>query len=109
MNTPSRSGYTLIELLVVISIIAVLAAITVAFLPSAAANATEARAAIQLQGWLNIAKQRALRDQAPRGLRLWPSAANPLQCIECQYIEQPDDSNNGVITSDAITFTNISF
>lgn len=104
----SRGGYTLIELLVVISIIAVLAAITVAFLPSVAGNGTEARAAAQLQGWLNIAKTRALRDQAPRGLRLWLDPANPTQTIECQYTEQPDDFSIGVIASNA-TGDTISF
>jgi prepilin-type N-terminal cleavage/methylation domain-containing protein len=73
MNTykQNRSGYTLIELLVVIGLVATLAALTAAFYPSAAASATESRAAMQVQGWLNIAKQKALRDQAPRGLRLW--------------------------------------
>jgi prepilin-type N-terminal cleavage/methylation domain-containing protein len=102
-----RLGYTLIELLVVISIIAVLAAITVAFLPSVAGNATEARAGVLVQGWLNVAKQRALRDQAPRGVRLWATSTNiggvalsPV-CTECQYIEQPDDFNNGIIVSNA--------
>ncbi|MBM3997247.1 MAG: prepilin-type N-terminal cleavage/methylation domain-containing protein, partial [Planctomycetes bacterium] len=59
-----RPGYTLIELLVVISLIAVLAALTMAFFPSAAASARESRAGMNLQGWLNVAKQRALRDQA---------------------------------------------
>ena len=66
-----RTGFTLIELLVVMVLLAVLAALMIAFFPNAATSAREARAATQLQGWLNIAKQRALRDQAPRGLRLW--------------------------------------
>jgi prepilin-type N-terminal cleavage/methylation domain-containing protein len=95
---------TLIELLVVMSLIAVLAALAVAFLPSAASTAKEARAAQQVQGWLNIAKQRAMRDQAPRGLRLfitnYPVGATTLNLAvtDCQYIEQPDDfpANAGV-------------
>ncbi len=96
----SRDGYTLIELLVVISLMAVLAALTILFIPNAASSAREARAAVQLQGWLSIAKQRALRDQAPRGLRLWiPSGS--LQVVECQYTEQPDDFAVGTITSNA--------
>jgi len=99
MNTckQDRGGFTLIELLVVISLIAVLAALTMAFLPNAASSAREARAAVQLQGWLNVAKQRALRDQAPRGLRLWRSAANLDQVVECQYLEQPDDFSGGTV------------
>jgi prepilin-type N-terminal cleavage/methylation domain-containing protein len=100
-----RGGYTLIELLVVISLIAVLAALTLAFLPNAASSAREARAAVQLQGWLNVAKQRALREQAPRGLRLWVSSSDPSQVVECQYIERPDDFSGGQILSGATTDT----
>jgi prepilin-type N-terminal cleavage/methylation domain-containing protein len=103
MNTckQDRGGFTLIELLVVIFLIAVLAALTMAFLPNAVSSAREARAAVQLQGWLNVAKMRALRDQAPRGLRLWQSAdPNQVnQVVECQYLEQPDDFSGGTIKS----------
>jgi prepilin-type N-terminal cleavage/methylation domain-containing protein len=66
-----RFGFTLVELLVVMSLIAILATIAIAFFPNAASAAREARAAQALQSWLNIAKQRALRDGAPRGVRLW--------------------------------------
>jgi prepilin-type N-terminal cleavage/methylation domain-containing protein len=96
-----RGGFTLIELLVVIALIAMLATLTIAFLPNAASSEREARAAVELQGWLNIAKQKALRDQAPRGLRLWVVAPPGAVVIgitpilggvtDCQYIEQPDD------------------
>ncbi len=86
-----RPGFTLIELLVVITLIGVLAALALAFLPGAFANAREASGAGQLQGWLNISRQRALRDQAPRGLRLWKGKVDPDQVTDCQYIEQPDD------------------
>jgi prepilin-type N-terminal cleavage/methylation domain-containing protein len=102
MNTckQDRGGFTLIELLVVIFLIAVLAALTMAFLPNAASSAREARAAVQLQGWLNVAKLRALRDQAPRGLRLWIRADDPPnQVVECQYLEQPDDFSVGTVMS----------
>lgn len=93
-----RRGMTLVELLVVMSLIAVLAALAVAFLPSAASTAKEARAGQQVQGWCNIAKQRAMRDQAPRGLRLFINPAYTagsttlnLAVTDCQYIEQPED------------------
>lgn len=108
-----RTAFTLIELLVVMALMVVLATLVIAFFPSAATSARESRAGSNLQGWLNIAKQRALRDQAPRGLRLWIAqaapnnqigpitfdpVANPI-AIECQYIEQPDDYSGPRIAS----------
>src|SRR6266581_4234766 len=66
-----RTGFTLVELLVVMAIIAFLAALLVAFLPSIASQTAEANAAVNLQGWLNIARQKAVRNQNPYGLRLW--------------------------------------
>jgi prepilin-type N-terminal cleavage/methylation domain-containing protein len=68
-----RAGFTLVELLVVMAIIVFLAAIVVAFLPSAMQSNGEADAAVKLQGWLNIARQNAIRNQNPYGVRLWVS------------------------------------
>ena len=106
--SPHRRGFTLVELLVVMALMAVLATLTIAFFPSAASSARESRAAIQVQSWLNIAKQKALRDQAPRGLRLWvnPSAVAgitpiPNAVTDCQYLEQPDDFTGGSISTGA--------
>jgi prepilin-type N-terminal cleavage/methylation domain-containing protein len=90
-------GFTLVELLVVLALMAILASLAITFFPNPFNSAREARAATQLQSWLTIAKQRALRDQAPRGLRLLRNPANPLIVTECQYIEQPDDFNVGTI------------
>jgi type II secretory pathway pseudopilin PulG len=93
----TRIAFTLVELLVVMSLIVILAALTIAFFPSVASSAREGRAATLLQGWLNLSRQRALRDQSPRGVRLWVKpgtyggAILPLVVTECQYIEQPDD------------------
>src|SRR5438067_6051213 len=87
------AGFTLIELLVVIAIIVFLAALLIAFFPSINAQTAEANGAVDLQGWLNIARQKAIRNQNPYGLRLWVQSQNmPLGWVtECQYIEQPDD------------------
>src|SRR5947208_238931 len=97
-----RAGFTLVELLVVIAIIAFLAALIIAFFPSINAQTAEANGAVNLQGWLNIARQKAIRNQNPYGLRLWvnvdptvPRTLAMLQVIECQYIEQPEDFTSG--------------
>ncbi len=94
-----RNGFTLIELLVVMSLIAVLATLAIMFFPNAASSQVEARAGTLVQGWLTMAKQRAMRDQAPRGVRLWVNnttfyAGATLMTnvvTDCQFIEQPPD------------------
>jgi len=99
-----RAAFTLVELIVVVTIILVLAGLAVAFIPNLGDRQREADGAAMLQGWLNIARTRALRDQAPRGLRLFPYnnqppntllPTNPAQLpnivIEAQYVDQPDD------------------
>ncbi len=92
-----HSGFTLIELVVVIGILLALASIVVLFFPSMQEQTRAARGAALLQGWLQVAKTRALRDRAPRGLRLLVSGNTVSQC---QYIEQPDDyfGSSGTIT-----------
>lgn len=100
-----HSGFTLVELLVVMFLMAMLATIAIAFFPNAASAQRESRAAQSLQSWLLISKQRALRDGAPRGLRLWVTQVtiNGVQVnnvvTDCQYIEQPDDFHGGLNTA----------
>src|SRR5262245_50566399 len=67
-----RCAFTLIELLVVVTLIAILAAIGVAFLPAIGDASRQAQAATMLQQWILTAKQKALRDQVPYGVRLLP-------------------------------------
>jgi Tfp pilus assembly protein FimT len=62
-------------MLVVIGIILVLASISLAFIPTGLEKQRVRRGASLLQGWLATARQWALRDQAPRGLRLQPLQA----------------------------------
>jgi prepilin-type N-terminal cleavage/methylation domain-containing protein len=96
-----RKGFTLIELLVVIALISILAAIAITFFPSAASAQREARGAIAVQGWLNIAKQRALRDNSPRGVRFYLTTVDvngvnlPNMVSDAAYIEQPSDFHAG--------------
>jgi type II secretory pathway pseudopilin PulG len=97
----------LIEMLVAIGILLTLAALTVAFLPAISNYQKVQQAASRLQGWLLAAKQRALRDQLPRGIRL-NVVSDPFfgtVVREVQYIEQPDDFSQGTITF--ATSTNI--
>jgi prepilin-type N-terminal cleavage/methylation domain-containing protein len=106
-----RRGFTLIELLVVIGIVLVLAAIAVFVLPSLMGNQRGSEGASQLQGWLLIAKQRALRDQAPRGIRL-NIQQNGQFVTDLQYIEQPPDFGGGQISSvsgTTVNFTGVDF
>jgi prepilin-type N-terminal cleavage/methylation domain-containing protein len=110
-----QAGFTLIELMVVIALILVLTAIAVFIVPSMFGQQRASEGASQLQGWLLIAKGRALRDQAPRGIRLNIQAGNQF-VTDLQYIEQPPDygvngsSMNGVSVGDTtVNFTGTNF
>src|SRR5438552_67707 len=101
----NRSGFTLVELLVVIILILTLAAIAVAFVPRVNERRRAAQGAEQLQGWLLQAKQRALRDRVPTGIRLQPgtrlptaTVPNTLFVTDLQYIQKPDDFGGGQLT-----------
>jgi prepilin-type N-terminal cleavage/methylation domain-containing protein len=108
-HTPGRrAGFTLIELLVVITIIIVLAGLALALLPTANDHQKATQGAGMVQGWLLIAKQRALRDQMPRGIRLLYDPDG--FCRQLQYIEQPDDFSGGQATTTppgAVAFTGV--
>src|SRR5260370_96124 len=88
-----RSGFTLVEMLVVLSIILTLAVITVLFMPRFGERQKVPRGAGLLQGWLMMAKQRAIRDRTATGVRLQLSAGNLVR--DLQYIRKPDDYSPG--------------
>jgi prepilin-type N-terminal cleavage/methylation domain-containing protein len=90
----NRSGFTLIELLVVIGIIVVFATLIVAVAPAFGDRQRASRGASMLQSWLNLAKQRALRDRKQVGVRL-PTGTSYI--TELLYIEAPDESLGGTV------------
>jgi prepilin-type N-terminal cleavage/methylation domain-containing protein len=93
----TRRGITLVELLVVITIVAALFALVAAVAPRMGERQRASRGAGMVQSWLNLAKQRALRDQRPRGIRLpWVPANNGIAYVtELQFIELPEVFTGG--------------
>jgi prepilin-type N-terminal cleavage/methylation domain-containing protein len=85
-----RRGFTLIEMLLVIGILIILITLAALFLPNLDRNKGVPNAVTQVEGWIRLSKNQALRDGAPRGIRLIPDPNNPTQCRQLQYIEQPD-------------------
>jgi prepilin-type N-terminal cleavage/methylation domain-containing protein len=94
-----REAFTLIEMIVVIGIMLTLATMTVAFLPKVNNYQKVQQAASRVQGWLLTAKQRALRDRQPRGVRIIPDPVDSTISRSLQYIEQPDDFTGGTLTA----------
>jgi prepilin-type N-terminal cleavage/methylation domain-containing protein len=98
-RSDTRSAFTLVELIVVITIILIIAAITAVVLPSVLRAGKAARGASMIQGMLLAAKQRAIRDRTPAGVRFIitqdtfhaPSGFFRLICTEMAYVVQPDD------------------
>jgi prepilin-type N-terminal cleavage/methylation domain-containing protein len=92
----SRGGFTLVELLVVMSLMLILATIAVLFVPRALEQEKASAGARMLVGWLQTARANALRDQAPRGVRLLPytdqiGTLQGFQVRQLQYVQQPPD------------------
>ncbi len=96
-----RPAFTLVELLVVMGIILLLAAMAAIFMPGFEQQQRSSSAASQLQEWLLIAKNRALLERAPRGIRLFrsqdPNFANFF--TSAQLIEQPEPFSGGSVSS----------
>src|SRR5262245_36607583 len=83
-----RRGFTLIELLVVIGIIAFLAGLVMLVVPTILEKDRTVDAVTSVEGWLNNARVRAIKDRLPRGVRFIVDPAT-LQAYTAQYIEAP--------------------
>jgi type II secretory pathway pseudopilin PulG len=102
-----RSGFTIVELLVAVALAIAILGLAVAVLQSSAFESYKAvGAADRLSQWMIVAKNKALRDKAPRGIRLIPDATNPEFIREIAYIEQPDPipSNGPMLLGSRLTF-----
>jgi len=91
-----RKAFTVVELLVAMTIMVVLASLTLLVVVNMGERDGTTDAAGLTRQWLMIAKNRASRDHAPRGLRLVvgmdpnnPAKTSPYWVTECQYIEAP--------------------
>ncbi len=92
-RTPRRTAFTLVELMVVIAIMILILALGTAVAYSGAFNSQKVvGASDRASGWLVIAKNRAKRDGAPRGVRFLRNPNDPTgtSVTEAQYIEQPE-------------------
>lgn len=87
-RTVPRRGFTLVELLVAIALAIVILSLAVYLVNSATFESYKVvGAGDRLSQWLMTAKNRALRDKVPRGVRL---IINNGFATEAVYIEQPD-------------------
>lgn len=91
-----RPGFTLVELLVVMAVVIALAALALLVVPDALTQDRTTDGAGTVRQTLMIAKARALKEGAPRGVRFLvgtdpvnPSKTEPRWATEMQYIEQP--------------------
>jgi prepilin-type N-terminal cleavage/methylation domain-containing protein len=98
-RSPYRAALTLIELLVVIFLISIIAGLTAWYVaPSFQDNKNVVRGLDRVAQFLLIAKQRALRDQAPRGLRF---VVNNGLATQVQLVELPDNYSVGSVLTAA--------
>lgn len=96
-----RRGFTLFELLVVMGIMLSLAGLLVLGGLSYGDQKRVSSTADQLQQYLLIAKSRAKRDKAPRGIRFLVNAQTNL-CNQLLYVGDQPDWNGGITSSFSI-------
>ena len=89
-NVAARPAFTIIELLVAMALAITLLGLAVAVSQSSAFDSYKTvGAADRVSQWMLVAKNRALRDRAPRGVRLIMDSTGST-CREIAYIEMPE-------------------
>lgn len=104
---PLRRGFTLVEMLVAMALAIVVLGLAIGISQTGAFDSYKTvGAADKLSQWMLVAKSRALRDKAPRGIRLIPDSTNPEFIREIAYIEQPDPipSNGPLLIGSRLIF-----
>jgi prepilin-type N-terminal cleavage/methylation domain-containing protein len=102
-RAPARPAFTLVELLVAMTIIVALAALAAVIFPKMSDSSRVASGADKVQGILFLAKERALRDQLPRGVRLTVGPDGLVHSLE--LIEQPQPYTTGTLMGNANSTT----
>jgi prepilin-type N-terminal cleavage/methylation domain-containing protein len=90
-----RPGFTLIELLVAMSIMLILAVITIRLVGSTLDNDRLKSGSRELQSYLAGARDRATYAGQPRGVRLIPDPADPYSVRSFVYIGAPMNFSDG--------------
>ena len=89
-NVAARPAFTIVELLVAMALAVTLLGLAVAVSQSSAFDSYKTvGAADRFSQWMLVAKNRALRDRAPRGVRLIMDSTGST-CREIAYIEMPE-------------------
>ena len=98
LRTASIKGFTLIELMVVITIIGLVSVLTLPGIVTAIGERRLDSSAQLLQGAIAGARDKAIHDNAPAGIRLMPNPANPAVLNRIVPLVAGGSYSNGFIT-----------
>jgi prepilin-type N-terminal cleavage/methylation domain-containing protein len=103
-----RSGFTLIELLVAVSILLVLAVITIRLVNTSLDSDRLKTGSREVQSYLAGARDRAIYAGQPRGVRFIPDSNDPYSIRSFVYIGAPTNFTDGqqmTVLADGITIS----